>query len=88
MQARHGIFLRKGDVEGPSERPDVQRNFDKKDGGDGEGDVREDGEPDGLGFGLAERGGWRGRRGTRVREEGIYEVGEHTGGVDHDLHLD
>lgn len=35
----------------------------------------EDGEPDGLGFGFAERGGRGSWGGTRVGEKGIYEVG-------------
>ena len=80
MQARHRVLLREGHVVRGAERPDVQRDFEQEEGGDAERDVREDLEPRG-GLLAARVGG----RGTGVGEEGVDEVGEHAGRVDHDL---
>lgn len=95
VEAGHRVLAREREVEGPAEGPDVQRDFEEEDGGDGEGEVREDGEPGGLGLALGiegDEGGERGEESRRraragvVGEKGVDEVGEHAGGVDDDLH--
>ena len=63
-------------VVAPAEGPEGERDFNEEEGGNDEGDVGEDVEPEGRAL-----FGWR----AAGREEGVGEIGEGTGGVNDDL---